>query len=110
MGCIVNYYKKELQRVAWRLQYKARSERKRECQFIEEIQPSHCPLEATDNHILIQQLLNELQSETGRKIIGDLFLRDRTEAQLAEELNLSQQAVNKWKRKILHLLSQKMSS
>ena len=36
MEDIVNYYKQELQRVAWRLQYKVRSTRKRECSWIKE--------------------------------------------------------------------------
>lgn len=84
MEDIVNYYKQELQRVAWRLQYKVRSTRKRECSWIEENQPHYSLLDTVDNHLLIQQLLNEIQPDI--------------------------QAVNKWKRKTLHSLSQKMSS
>lgn len=107
---IVNYYKRELQRVAWRLQYKVRSTRKRECMWIEEKQPYYSLFDTVDNHLLIQQLFNEIQPDIGRKVIYGLFIREQTEAQLAKELNISQQAVNKWKRKTLHSLSQKMSS
>lgn len=110
MEDIVNYYKKELQRVAWRLQYKVRSTRKHECMWIEDNQPFYSPFEKVDNHLLIQQLLKDIQPDIGRKIIYGLFIREQTETQLAKELNMSQQAVNKWKRKTLRSLSQKMSS
>lgn len=107
---IESYYKKELQRAAWRLQYKVKSKRKRECMWREAPQQSHSPFEQADNRILVQQLLNEIPPSLGKKIIHELFLKNKTELQLAKELNMSQQAVNKWKRKTLHLLLQKMSS
>ncbi|GBG11026.1 hypothetical protein PAT3040_05805 [Paenibacillus agaridevorans] len=105
----VNYYKKELQRIAWRLQYKARSTRKRECSWMEYNHPYYHPFEMVDNRIFVQQLLAEIQPGIGRKIIHGLFIKNQTETQLAKELNISQQGVNKWKRKTLKSLSQKMS-
>lgn len=107
---MINYYKKELQRVAWRLQYNVRNTRKRECTWSDSIQPYFVPVEQINNRILVEQLLHEIQPEIGRKVIHGLFIKDKTEAQLAKELQISQQAVNRWKRKTLHLLSQKMSS
>lgn len=107
---IVNYYIKELQLVAWRLQYKARSKRKCECTWVEVLQPYYNPFEQIDNRIFVQQLLDEIQHDIDQTIIHGLFIEDQTEVQLAKELNISQQAVNRWKRKTLHLLSQKMSS
>ncbi|SEP33575.1 hypothetical protein [Paenibacillus sp. OK076] len=108
---IEKYYRKELQRAAWRLQYNVKSKRKRECMLGDIThQPSYSPFEETDSRLLVQQLLNEIPPSIGKKIIRDLFLKNKTELQLAKELNMSQQAVNKWKRKTLHLLLQKMSS
>lgn len=106
----INYYRKELQRVAWRLQYHVRNKRKRECAWIEDKQPHHFPFERVERDILIQQLLDAIESDLGRKVIHGLYIQDLTETQLAQQLKISQQAVNKWKRKTLRLLSQKMSS
>ncbi|AUS28258.1 hypothetical protein C1A50_4110 [Paenibacillus polymyxa] len=43
-------------------------------------------------------------------IIFDLYILDKTEAQIAKELKLSQQAVNKWKKKMLKELFRMLSS
>ncbi|KYG29504.1 sigma-70 family RNA polymerase sigma factor [Alkalihalobacillus trypoxylicola] len=106
---IVTLYKNELKRIAWRLQYKARVLSKRECRSIEDITPHYHTSKEVDNLILIQELLGEIPTNMGRRIIKDLFIKDYSEAQLAKELNMSQQAVNKWKRKTLNLLSQKVN-
>ncbi|MCM3175726.1 MULTISPECIES: sigma factor-like helix-turn-helix DNA-binding protein [unclassified Paenibacillus] len=46
----------------------------------------------------------------GREILHKIYFQGYTEAEVASHLNISQQAVNKWKRKMLNLLSQKVSS
>jgi DNA-directed RNA polymerase specialized sigma subunit len=57
----------------------------------------------------LAEQLSQLPS-SGRRVIVGLYLRERTEAELAGELHISQQAVNKWKQKMLNRLSQKPSS
>lgn len=108
MGTI-STYKKELQRHAWRLQYQVRRKHRRECHFLEESHPIHSSMECVIDLIYVEQILDEIPSNIGKKIIHDLFIQDKTESQLARELSISQQAVNKWKRKMIHLLSQKLS-
>lgn len=108
---VIDFYKRELQRIAWRLQYKARVKRQREIQYIEEvIYPSMRGEIEIDNRILIDQLLEDLPSDINRKIIQEIFINDMTESQLAKELNMTQQAVNKCKKRTLYLLYQKLSS
>lgn len=106
----INDYRRELRRAAWRLQYHVRNTHKRECAWTEDKQPHQFPFDRVERRILVQQLLDAIESDLGRKVIHGLFIQDLTEAQLAQKLNISQQAVNKWKRKTLRLLSQKMSS
>ncbi|RXZ82529.1 hypothetical protein EBB07_10715 [Paenibacillaceae bacterium] len=106
----INFYKQKLQRYAWHLQNKARKRRRRECQLIEEMFPVYHNETNIDDQILVKQLLDEIPNNTGNKVIRELFLRDKTEAQLARELNISQQAVSKWKKKTLHQILQRLSS
>ncbi|WP_349255609.1 sigma factor-like helix-turn-helix DNA-binding protein [Paenibacillus sp.] len=40
----------------------------------------------------------------------EIYFQDRTEKEIAAELNMSQQGVNKWKRKAMQKLSRTMSS
>ncbi|MEK8130553.1 sigma factor-like helix-turn-helix DNA-binding protein [Paenibacillus filicis] len=101
---IFEHYQAEIYRIAWRLQYKAKVARKREISFteIEAAQASftaHC-----DNKLFIQELLSQLPPQ-GRTIIRKLFIEEKTEAEVAKQLNISQQAVNKWKKKMIQQLS-----
>ncbi|MFC3788233.1 helix-turn-helix domain-containing protein [Paenibacillus sp. GCM10012307] len=50
-----------------------------------------------------------MPAHIGKQIILDLYINDKSEKQIAQELNISQQAVNKWKQKMLNTLNQKMS-
>ncbi|MNJ63462.1 hypothetical protein D3C77_593640 [compost metagenome] len=55
-------------------------------------------------------MINALPSSTGRTIIYKIYMQDKTEREVALELNMSQQGVNKWKRKMIQELSRMMSS
>lgn len=65
----VNFYKQELQRIAWRLQYKARSTRRRESALVDYNHPYHHPFEKADSGIFVQQILSEIQPGMRRKVI-----------------------------------------
>jgi DNA-directed RNA polymerase specialized sigma subunit len=108
---LVEQYRKKLYRIAWRIQYRARVQTNHE--FVMEKNEAVATPSFTDSansKIYTLQLINSLPSEIGKNIIFDLYILDKTEAQIARELKLSQQAVNKWKRKMLRQLSQMLSS
>lgn len=106
---VIDSYKEELHRIAWRLQYRARRNCNRELPLTHN---SPQPENSTEwvETILLHQLISSIPSATGKKIINEIYLQDKTEGQVAQNLNISQQAVNKWKKKSLLFLYQKMSS
>lgn len=57
---------------------------------------------------MAEQLISSL-SDIGNNVLSKIYLEGYTESEVALKLNISQQAVNKWKRKMLNLLSQKIS-
>ncbi len=107
---MIEFYRGELKRIAWRLQYKARMKSKRELPLKYNLIHSDSFTKHLENKIFVQQLIDSIPSDTGKKIIYEIYINDKTEAQVAREINISQQAVNKWKRKILQFLYQKLSS
>lgn len=102
--------RKELYRRAWRLQYRAKADRHREIPWRAESFAAPDFTVQADNRMLVRQLLQELPRDKGRVILYSLYIENETEVQIARKLNLSQQAVSKWKRKSLHRLCQKLSS
>ncbi|WP_006520624.1 sigma factor-like helix-turn-helix DNA-binding protein [Desulfoscipio gibsoniae] len=66
--------------------------------------------EHSDKKILIQQLLDSIPSDIRKRIIYEIYFDNKTEAQVAREMNISQQVVNKWKKKALQSLCRKLSS
>jgi len=107
---VIDFYRRELKRIAWRLQYKARVKLKREFPLKPNLSHRDSFTEHSDNKMLIQHLINSIPSDTGKKIIYEIYFNNKTEAQVAREMNISQQAVHKWKIKILQSLCQKLSS
>ncbi|SFF41904.1 Protein of unknown function [Paenibacillus algorifonticola] len=107
---VIDFYKKELYRIGWRIQYQAKKQRKHECSLTYDPIRLDTGSAQMEQKILVQQLLAALPSQTGRTVIHELYLQDKTEAQVAKALNMSQQAVNKWKQKTLKQLCQMMSS
>ncbi|GGF93823.1 sigma-70 family RNA polymerase sigma factor [Paenibacillus aceti] len=103
-------YRKEVYRIAWRVQYRAKVVKRRECSF-NGYEPAITSFAtSSDNKIVVQQLINDLPSHKGKEIIFKLFMQDKTEGEVARELNMTQQGVNKWKRKMLQEMSRMMSS
>lgn len=103
-------YERALKRLAWRLQYRERRRAGRERGYYEEMpSPAYRMEESAVTKLDVAEQLAQLPP-SGRRVIVGLYLRDRTEAELARELHISQQAVNKWKQKMLNRLSQKASS
>ena len=107
---VYEQYRKEVYRIAWRIQYRAKVVRKRECSFGGMEPATTSFASSSDNKIVVRQLINALPSDTGRSIIFKIYIQDKTEQEVARELNMSQQGVNKWKRKMIKELSRMMSS
>lgn len=105
------HLKVQVDRISWRIQYRAKTVRKREYSFydVEYIQKGSCFTDDSENRMLVEQLINTLPLQ-GKLIIFKLYVQDQTESEVALQLNISQQAVNKWKRKMIEQLSQTMSS
>lgn len=102
---MIERYRREIYRIGWRLQYRNRRIRQHEFSLFDHISAQlHAP-SRIDNRILVQELLLKLP-EKGRNIIYKLYIEELTEAEVAAQLHISQQAVNKWKKKMLQQLSQ----
>jgi len=99
---IVNLYRAELRKIAWRLQYRARMERKRETAVAVERLPSGSSLTAeVEGRIWLEQVLDGLPSSTGKRIMCGIYVEGQTERQIAARLHMSQQGVSRWKRRML---------
>lgn len=103
------HYRKEIYRIGWRLQYKAKKFKKKEFPLFEEEQAKEDFTLSSENKIVIRCLLDVLPVN-GREIVEKIYLQGLTETEVAKQLNISQQAVNRCKRKMLNQLSQKVSS
>ncbi|MDN8593193.1 sigma factor-like helix-turn-helix DNA-binding protein [Paenibacillus sp. 11B] len=98
-------YKREIYRIGWRVQYRAKKLRKSECPIYEFNTMGVSFTEESDLKITLQQLMEEL-SEKDREILLSIYVKGYTETELAKIYNMSQQAVNKWKRKTIKRISQ----
>ncbi|WP_235426957.1 sigma factor-like helix-turn-helix DNA-binding protein [Cohnella kolymensis] len=103
---IIDRYRKEIYRLGWRVQYKSRVTHKREVPIISESFSVTDFTAQSDSQLFTRQLINSLPSDIEKTILYELYINDRTEAQVARQLQMSQQAVSKWKRKALQYLSQ----
>ncbi|MNW31316.1 RNA polymerase sigma factor [compost metagenome] len=102
-------YRAEIYRIGWRIQYKAKKIRNRELPLLEHEAVKEDFTVASDQALTLEPLLATLP-DTGQRVMRKLYWEGLTEAEVARQLNISQQAVNQWKRKMLKQLSQKLTS
>lgn len=105
---IVEAYRTEIYRIGWRLQYQSKKVRKHECSYYDGVIGNASFTTQVDTKIMLYELINSLPPK-GKLIMYKLYMKGLTEAEISKELNLSQQAVNKWKQKILKQLSQSIN-
>ncbi len=106
----VENYRKLLRRAAWRLQYKARMQQSKECYLLFESQLRDSGFETEIlSSVYIKELLDSIPWEKCRYIIRKTVIDGVTEQEVARELNMTQQGVNKWKKKGLELLRQTLT-
>lgn len=91
-------YKREIYRIGWRLQYRAKKIRSRESSFYNTEPVSPNSFASVEDKIILEQLRNTLPAK-GKWIIDRLYLQGQTEAEVSRQLNISQQAVGQWKKK-----------
>ncbi|MGW7159811.1 RNA polymerase sigma factor [Paenibacillus taichungensis] len=102
-------YKTEVYRIGWRVQYRAKKVKQREC-FINDIDIFGGNFTTNlEDKVMVEQLLQSLPPQ-GKTILNKVYIEGHTEEEVAKHLNMSQQAVNKWKKRMLKQLSQRMNS
>lgn len=102
----IDRYRKEIYRIGWRVQYKAKVTTRREVPIISDSFFGNDFTAQSDNELFARQLINSLPSEIEKTILYEVYINDKTEAQVARQLKISQQAVSRWKKKALQFLSQ----
>ncbi|HEX2928051.1 MAG TPA: sigma-70 family RNA polymerase sigma factor [Ruminiclostridium sp.] len=96
-----------LRRAAWRIQYKARIQQSKERQMIFENQAYDSGFESDVlSKFYVKELLETIPWEKCRFILERTIINGLTEQEVAIELHMTQQGVNKWKKKGLALLRQ----
>ncbi|QLG43063.1 helix-turn-helix domain-containing protein [Paenibacillus sp. E222] len=102
---IYQRYKEELYRIGWRVQYRAKNIRKRELPIYNDQILNTNFTKHAENKILVEQILKYLP-ELGKYVMIKLYIEGYSEKEVASQMNISQQAVNKWKKKMLKHLSE----
>ncbi|UKS25738.1 DUF1492 domain-containing protein [Paenibacillus sp. HWE-109] len=106
-------YRQVLQRFAWRIQYHARKQINREVLSID-FDNYHNHHNYQNNvserlkDIQLHELIQSINSEKGRYIIQRIYIDGLKEKEVADELQISQQAVSKWKKKSLDYMKSTM--
>ncbi|WP_018131790.1 hypothetical protein [Effusibacillus pohliae] len=89
-----------LKRIAWRIQYRVRSQKNRELlQAAESLWATGSFDQAVIEKLHVEQLIHQIREPKGRYVVCRVILDGMTEREVAQELNVCQQAVNKWKKK-----------
>lgn len=97
--------RKLLRRAAWKIQYKARIKQMRECQMFFEDQAYDIGFETEIiSKIFVENLLSTIPWKKCRFIIERTIIDGIPEKEVAYELQITQQGVNKWKKRGLELL------
>ncbi|MMZ59435.1 sporulation sigma factor SigF [compost metagenome] len=102
---VYEQYRSEIYRIGWRIQYRMKKIRYRERPLYENSQfPSPYFTRSSEEKIMVRDLIDQLPPR-GKFIIEKLYFQNLTEEEVAQHLNISQQAVSKCKKKMIQLLS-----
>jgi DNA-directed RNA polymerase specialized sigma24 family protein len=93
-----------LKRIAWRLQYRIRAQHARELLISVESREQAAFSGSLVSKLYVEDLIMQVPSDKGRYILRRLILDAMTEKEIAAELQISQQAVNKWKAKSIQII------
>lgn len=107
---LILFYKQCLKRAAWRLQYKIKTQNYRESIPLLDNTTIDTTFESKIiSQLYIKEILSNIKSPKDRYIVTRIFIQGATEHQVSKELKISQQGVNKCKKKILKNLRLKMN-
>jgi DNA-directed RNA polymerase specialized sigma subunit len=91
-----------IHRAAWRLQYRQRVIRNRESIEFQDYHTNRVNfVDSLLSENAFNYYLSNVSSEKGRVILLKIFKYNYKEKEIANELKMSQQGVNKWKKKCL---------
>ncbi len=97
--------RKLLKQAAWRLQYHARVQQLRELPTSSEFNEATFNFdEKVVSDIFVQELIKTIKNVKCRYIIEKIATEGMTEKDLAIQLGISKQGVNKWKRKAMDII------
>lgn len=105
---LIEECRRVLRRIAWRLQYQAKKISTRELPIIENICGQN-QMSSVDSKLHLEEMLNSLPDKA-RFIIEQVVINGVPEEIVAQHLGISQQGVNKYKRKYLGILRKKLES
>ncbi|GGH63738.1 hypothetical protein GCM10008014_41430 [Paenibacillus silvae] len=100
----------ELQKMAWRMQYRSKVTRNREFGMVYDSSTINSFEDDAVSRMYVEEICSLIPSDVGKRIIHDVYLSGKSEKEISADLQISQQGVNKWKRKTLKILSKKLSS
>ncbi|KGP77464.1 MULTISPECIES: sigma-70 family RNA polymerase sigma factor [Paenibacillus] len=100
----------ELKKMAWRLQYRSKVTANKEFGMVFDITTIDSFENDSISRIHVEEIFALIPSDVGKKVIHDVYLCGKSEKEVSADLQISQQGVNKWKKKTLSFLSTKLSS
>jgi DNA-directed RNA polymerase specialized sigma subunit len=112
---VLNVLKQQIKRIVWRLQYHTRTYQSRELLMLDDpnrstssISYQSSIIEYVDSNLFVYEVLELIPSPKNKYIFKRAILDGVPEKEIAKELKVSQQAVNKCKTKTLLFLKQKI--
>ncbi|MDP5277062.1 hypothetical protein [Chengkuizengella axinellae] len=107
---VVDHYRTLLKRTAWRIQYAAKIRKRKEwlVKYDESLYMTQTDSSDIITRFYLFELLSYLSSNKEKYILQKIYMDGFTEKELAIELKISQQAVNKCKRKAIQSIRQKI--
>lgn len=103
-------YRAELKKLAWRLQYRYRVTSNKESGMVFDINSIDSFENQSVSNFYVQEIFQLIPNDVAKKVVHSIYMEGKSEKTVANEMNISQQAVNKWKKKTLKMLSVKLTS
>ncbi|MEF3355810.1 hypothetical protein PV403_22010 [Paenibacillus sp. GYB006] len=98
----------ELKRMAWRLQYHAKKAA-RQYPFTYDFTRQESFEDEIVDELHVKDMLNMIDKGNGKKVVYSLYVEEKSAKEVSAEMNMTVQAVNKWKRQTLEDLKKKVS-
>jgi len=97
-----------IKRIAWNLQYRVRKERGKIGILHEELIGTEYINELIED-LAVKEIIEKIPSSQGQYIMKSIYVDKKTEKEIAFELGITQQSVNKCKNKSLRVLREQLA-